>query len=138
VCFVVCHAPAVSCYPAEGTADNPNWEQPWARKRRRPLRPIRNSDACFDYAVAPGDTVAGIVDHFGLSMRQVGVSSCCGKKRTDKLMSKLRLVRSNFVSVLGAGCMAVCAGRTYQPTEHTGPGYLPLAYRLQTGRPVPV
>jgi LysM repeat protein len=73
---------AVSCYPAEGSADNPNWEQPWARARSRPLPPPSNdSAACFDYTVAAGDTVAGIVDHFGLNMQEVGrvagQQECC-------------------------------------------------------------
>jgi hypothetical protein len=61
--------------------DNPNLEQPWARARRRPLRPRNDIAACFDYTVAAGDTVAGIVEHFGLSMQEVGrmtqQQACC-------------------------------------------------------------
>uniref|UniRef100_A0A383W9S6 Peptidase C1A papain C-terminal domain-containing protein n=1 Tax=Tetradesmus obliquus TaxID=3088 RepID=A0A383W9S6_TETOB len=65
---------AVSCYPAEGTPLHPNHEQPWARSRRRPLTPesseVLLSNTCYRYTIREGDTVASIVDHFGLDMRQ--------------------------------------------------------------------
>jgi hypothetical protein len=73
--FSFCTVPhAVSCYPGEGTADNPNWERPWARDRRRLLRPVRPDvidNICYYYTILENDAVAGIVDHFGLSMQKV-------------------------------------------------------------------
>lgn len=53
---------AVSCYPAEGAALNPNHDQPWTRDRRRLLTPPDDSDTCFTYTTKKGDTVASIVD----------------------------------------------------------------------------
>jgi hypothetical protein len=66
---------AVSCYPAESTALNPHHDQPWTRNRRRPLALRDDSDTCYTYISRQGDTVASVVDHFGLDMRQVGVPS---------------------------------------------------------------
>uniref|UniRef100_A0A383W3I5 Peptidase C1A papain C-terminal domain-containing protein n=1 Tax=Tetradesmus obliquus TaxID=3088 RepID=A0A383W3I5_TETOB len=60
---------AVSCYPAEGAALNPNHDQPWTRNRRRLLTPQGDSNTCFTYMTQQGDTAASIVDHFGLDMR---------------------------------------------------------------------
>jgi hypothetical protein len=66
---------AVSCYPAESTIINPNADQPWTRSRRLPLTPRQGDrDTCYSYTVRRGDTLAAIVDHFGLDMRQV--STC--------------------------------------------------------------
>uniref|UniRef100_A0A383VW72 Peptidase C1A papain C-terminal domain-containing protein n=1 Tax=Tetradesmus obliquus TaxID=3088 RepID=A0A383VW72_TETOB len=62
----------VSCYPAGATPLNLNSDQPWTRSRRRPLKPrAGDKDTCYSYTTRRGDTVAGIVDHFGLDMRQV-------------------------------------------------------------------
>jgi hypothetical protein len=62
----------VSCYPAAGAALNLNSDQPWTRNRRRPLKPlVGDRETCYSYTLRRGDTVASIVDHFGLDIRQV-------------------------------------------------------------------
>jgi cell envelope opacity-associated protein A len=63
---------AVSCYPAESTILNPNADQPWTRSRRLPLTPRQgDKDTCYSYTIRRGDTLAAVVDHFGLDVRQV-------------------------------------------------------------------
>jgi hypothetical protein len=64
---------AVSCYPAEGTKLNPNAGQPWTSSRRLPLKPrdsLGDRATCYTYFITPGDTLAAIVDHFRLDMRE--------------------------------------------------------------------
>jgi hypothetical protein len=72
---------AVPCYQAEGTKLNQNHEQPWASSRRRPLNPeswreVSLNNTCYRYTVQLRDSVASIVDHFGLDMRKVSNVGC--------------------------------------------------------------
>jgi hypothetical protein len=72
---------AVSCYPAKFTKLNRNEDEPWTRSTRRrlapwnPNSPTWDHDTCFKHTIKAGDTVAAIVDHFGLDMRLVGTAA---------------------------------------------------------------
>jgi hypothetical protein len=62
----------VSCYPANGTALNLHHHQPWTRSKRRLLTPADGGiGKCYNYMAVLGDTLAAVVDHFGVDMRQV-------------------------------------------------------------------
>ncbi|WIA23159.1 hypothetical protein OEZ85_001490 [Tetradesmus obliquus] len=105
---------AVSCYPAEGTPLHPNHEQPWARSRRRPLTPesreVLLSNTCYRYTVQEGDTVASIVDHFGLGMRQFVQDKA--NLRTD-----VRCTMANYAACAQPG--VVGCSLTYQDVNVT-------------------
>jgi hypothetical protein len=63
----------ISCYPTNGTTANLHSHTPWTRNIRRFLTPLEGINGrCYNYTIRKGDTLAAIVDHFELDMRQVG------------------------------------------------------------------